>query len=445
MKLKKENVLIVDDNFDMLELLRRHLHALDYHAYKASSVTEAISVLEETTIDLLITDLQMPGMNGIELLKFASEHYPTIPKLVITGFPSVESALKAVKAGAEDYLVKPFTYTEFEKALKQTLQKSSDSMAPSTTREIDIKRTTAHHYAGMVCTSDSFLKMTDVIERVKDLTATVLIHGESGTGKELVARAIHYQGNRANRPFIPVNCGAIPEHLMESELFGYVKGAFTGATENRIGLFQAAHGGTLFLDEIGTASPAVQTRLLRALQEREVTMIGAQKPVKTDVRIISATNADLVTLCQNGIFREDLYYRLNVVQLETTPLRERKADILPIANQFLQKYGVEYNKPGVTLSDKVASVLTRYSWPGNVRELENVIQRMLILGSTHLDLPDVPAYLKYELPELETELLPLKEVEKAYILKVLEAVDGNKSKAASILQIDRKTLRQKLL
>ncbi|WP_295334281.1 sigma-54 dependent transcriptional regulator [Flavobacterium sp.] len=445
MKLKKENVLIVDDNYDMLELLRRHLHSLDYHTYKASSVTEAISVLEETTIDLLITDLQMPGMNGIELLKYAEEHFPSIPKLVITGFPSVESALNAVKAGAEDYLVKPFTYDEFQKALKQTLEKSSVSVKTTPVGVAEKHTAKAHHYAGMVGTSESFLKMTDVIERVKDLTATVLIQGESGTGKELIARAIHYQGNRANQPFIPVNCGAIPEHLMESELFGYVKGAFTGANENRMGLFQAAQGGTLFLDEIGTASPAVQTRLLRVLQEKEVTMIGSQKPQKTDVRIISATNVDLAALCQKGTFREDLYYRLNVVQIETTPLRERKADLLPITQQLLQKYGAEYNKLGVTLSDKATEVLMRYSWPGNVRELENVIQRMIILGGTHLDLQDVPGYLKYELPESEIGLLPLKAVEKAYILKVLEAVEGNKSRAAAILQIDRKTLRQKLL
>ncbi|MDI9256737.1 sigma-54-dependent transcriptional regulator [Flavobacterium sedimenticola] len=445
MKWNKENVLIVDDNYDMLELLRRHLKSLDYHTYKASSVTEAIGVLEETNIDLLITDLQMPGMNGIELLKYAEEHFPSIPKLVITGFPSVESALHAVKAGAQDYLIKPFTAEEFKKAIKQMLQKAAANPLQRANKSDAKYHPKEHHYAGMVGSSESFLKMTDVIERVKDLTATVLIQGESGTGKELIARAIHYQGNRANRPFIPVNCGAIPEHLMESELFGYVKGAFTGAHENRTGLFQAAQGGTLFLDEIGTASPAVQTRLLRVLQEKEVTMIGAQKPQKVDVRIISATNADLTTLCQKGTFREDLYYRLNVVQIETVPLRDRKADILPIAQQLLQKYGAEYNKVGVTLTDKAIEILVRYSWPGNVRELENVIQRMIILGDTTLDIDTIPNYLKYELPETATALLPLKEIEKAHILKVLAAVEGNKSKAAAILQIDRKTLRQKLL
>ena len=443
MKLRKENVLIVDDNYDMLELLQRNLKTLNYHTYKASSVSEAIEVLEETTIDLLITDLQMPGMNGIELLKYADEHFPLVPKLVITGFPTIDSALNAVKAGAEEYLIKPFTGEELKKAIQNTLEKKTFAQKEDQLTHLKI-RPKNNAYAGMVGSSESFLKMIETIERVKDNTATVLIQGESGTGKELIARAIHYQGIRANRPFIPVNCGAIPEHLMESELFGYVKGAFTGANENRLGLFQAAQGGTLFLDEIGTASPAVQTRLLRALQEKEITMIGAHKPQKIDVRIISATNNDLFEMCQSGTFRADLYYRLNVVQIETTPLRERTNDIPTLVALFLQKYKDEYKKPQLSISDKAIELMLRYSWPGNVRELENVIQRMTILGDHHLDINDVPSHLKYALPETEHPLKPLREIEKEYILKVLAAVDHNKTKPAEILQIDRKTLRQKL-
>ncbi|RKS03153.1 sigma-54 dependent transcriptional regulator [Flavobacterium sp. 102] len=444
MKLNKENVLIVDDNYDMLELLQRNLKAQNYHTYKASSVAEAIGVLEESTIDLLITDLQMPGMNGIELLKYTEEHYPSLPKLVITGFPTVTSALDSIKAGAKDYLVKPFTSEELKKAIQNVLHRVDGN------RTVDSKMTKVaaipeNHYGGMVGKSEQFLKMIDVIERVKNNSATVLILGESGTGKELVARAIHYQGVFANKPFIPVNCGAIPEHLMESELFGYVKGAFTGANENRTGLFQAAQGGTLFLDEIGTASFAVQTRLLRALQEKEITMIGSQKPQKIDVRIISATNNNLFEMCQKGTFREDLYYRLNVVQIETSPLRERPKDILPIVTMLLKKYGAEYQKNDISLSEKAVDLLVRHPWPGNVRELENVIQRMIILGGSSLDVADIPSYLKYTLPSEANGLKSLKEVEKEHILKVLAAVDNNKSKAAEILQIDRKTLRHKLL
>lgn len=444
MKLNKENVLVVDDNYDMLELLQRNLKSQNYHTYKASSVAEAISVLEESTINLLITDLQMPGMNGIELLKYAEEHYPTLPKLVITGFPTVTSALDSIKAGAKDYLVKPFTSEELKKAIQSTLQRAMPHKEVIKTTAT-IQEKTASNYAGMVGSSEQFLKMIDVIERVKNNRATVLIQGESGTGKELIARAIHYEGVFVNKPFISVNCGAIPEHLMESELFGYVKGAFTGANENRTGLFQAAHGGTLFLDEIGTASLAVQTRLLRVLQEKEITMIGAQKPQKIEVRIISATNNDLFEMCQKGTFREDLYYRLNVVQIETSPLRERKKDILPIIHMLLKKYGGEYHKENLSLSQRAVDILVRHSWPGNVRELENVMQRMIILGGSNLDIADIPSYLKYTLPSEANDLKSLKEVEREYIMKVLAAVDNNKTKAAEILQIDRKTLRGKLL
>ena len=444
MKINKENVLIVDDNYDMLELLQRNLKTLNYHTYKASSVVEAINVLEENAIDLLITDLQMPGRNGIELLKFAEEHYPTLPKIVITGFPTVTSALDAIKAGAKDYLAKPFTGEELKKTIQNILKKADfkKEIGPSSLVNLKAK---PNAYAGMVGNSEQFLKMIDVIERVKNNHATVLIQGESGTGKELVARAIHYEGIFANKPFIPVNCGAIPEHLMESELFGYVKGAFTGANENRTGLFHAAQGGTLFLDEIGTASLAVQTRLLRALQEKEITMIGAQKPQKIDVRIISATNNNLFEMCQKKTFREDLYYRLNVVQIETSPLRERHTDILPIINMLVKKYGAEYQKQNISLSEGAVKILMRHSWPGNVRELENVMQRMIILGESNLDIADIPNYLKYALPAEANELRPLKEFEKEYILKVLAAVDNNKTKAADILQIDRKTLSHKLL
>ena len=445
MLLKKENILIVDDNYDMLELLQRNLKAQQYHSYKASSVTEAIDILKNTAIDLLITDLQMPDINGIELIKYADEHFPLIPKLVITGFPSVDSAVKAVKSGAIDYLVKPFTSDELKKAVQSSFQASLLLASQKNNRLSGIDLGKTIDYAGIVGNSERLKQVIDTIERVKDNKATVLIEGESGTGKELIARAIHYNGAFASKPFITVNCGGIPENLMESELFGFVKGAFTGANETREGLFQAAAGGTIFLDEIGTAPYAVQTRLLRVLQEKEVSMIGSQKTIKIDVRIVSATNSNLNELSKTGAFREDLYYRLNVVSIETTPLRERKQDIPALITKFMLKYGIEYNKHNCTISDKAVALLMRHSWPGNVRELENIIQRLIIMSDSTIDVTQLPDYLKYQPVSDGTQLKSLKEIEKSYILKVLASVGNNKTKAAEILQIDRKTLRQKLL
>lgn len=443
MKLKKENILIVDDNYDMLELLHRNLKAQNFHTYKASSVMEAIEILKFSSIDLLITDLQMPGINGIELIKYVQEHFPSIPKLVITGFPSVDSAIEAVKSGALDYLAKPFTNEELKKAV-QVLLDSKQETNKSTIEPSSAITDKITEYGGIVGQSQEILQLIDLIERVKDNRATILIQGESGTGKELVARAIHYKGVFSSKPFIAVNCGAIPENLMESELFGYVKGAFTGANETRDGFFQAAAGGTIFLDEIGTAPLAVQTRLLRVLQEKEVSMIGSQKTQKIELRIIAATNNDLCAMSNSGRFREDLYYRLNVVNIETPPLRKRKSDIKLLITTFLNKYSVEYNKPQITISDKAVSVLIRHSWPGNVRELENVIQRMIIMSGDQIEVADIPEYLKYPMPFEKEELRTLKDIEKAHILKVLAAVDNNKTRAAEILQIDRKTLRQKI-
>ncbi|MBC5842308.1 sigma-54-dependent Fis family transcriptional regulator [Flavobacterium sp. F-380] len=443
MKLNTENILIVDDNYDMLELLHRNLKALNFHTYKASSVVEAIEILKFTKIDLLITDLQMPGINGIELVKYVQERFPLIPKLVITGFPSVDSAVEAVKSGALDYLAKPFTNDELKNAVLKVFGNKDGFKV--TTKEV---KTTVFenvaNYGNIVGQSQQMVDLFDVIERVKDNRATILIQGESGTGKELVAKAIHNQGIFTSKPFIAVNCGAIPENLIESELFGYVKGAFTGANETRDGFFQAANGGTIFLDEIGTAPLSTQTRLLRVLQEKEVSRVGSQKSETIELRIIAATNADLYDLASKGLFREDLYYRLNVVNIETPPLRERKNDIKLLTTTFLTKYGAEYNKPSITISDKVFDVLKRHSWPGNVRELENVVQRMIIMSADQIELSDVPEYLKYSIPQENEELKSLKDVEKAHILKVLAAVGNNKTRAAEILQIDRKTLRQKI-
>lgn len=440
MALHKENILLVDDDIDILELLQRHLQSMDYHTYKAVSVKEALHILKDTYIDLLITDIQMPEVDGLQLVKFADEHYPEIPKLVITGYPSVDGALEVIKSGAIDYLTKPFTKEE----LKTAVLKSFKSGIKRKRNQLPLSVVQGRGYADMIGTSEAFQRIKDIIDRVKNNKATVLIQGESGTGKELVARAIHYSGQFSRAPFVAVNCGAIPENLLEAELFGYVKGAFTGANDNRDGFFQAADRGTLFLDEIGTAPLSVQSKLLRALQEKEITKVGSRKAEKVDIRIIAATNADLLQAIKKKDFREDLYYRLTVVEINVPPLRERKLDIPLLVDKFVQKYGIEYKDRLMGISPDALKVLERHHWPGNIRELENVIQRAVIMCDGNIQVKDLPNNLKYQIDFPDTEFLPLREMEKEYVKRVLAKVGGNKTKAAEILQIDRKTLRDKL-
>lgn len=439
---RKQSILIVDDNYDMLDLVQRHIKSLNYHTYKASSVNEAIEILKHNDINLLITDLNMPEIDGLELLKFAEEHYPSLPKLVITGTPSINNAINAIQSGALDYLSKPFTAEELYKAIESSFLKTIDNAKTAVNKAaLD---TDVNSYAGIIGQSKQFKSLVDLIKRVTNNKANVLIEGESGTGKELIAKAIHYQGELAKMPFIAVNCGGIPENLMESELFGFTKGAFTGASEPKMGLFQAASGGTIFLDEIGNAPMAVQTRLLRVLQEKEITRIGATTPEKINIRIICATNNDLYQMVLDGTFREDLYYRINVINIKTIPLRERKEDILLLVDNFIAKYSIEYQKPHLTIDDKVKKILLRYSWPGNIRELENIIQRMVVLADETITLQHVPDHLKYYIPQKSESFKSLKEYEKEHIIKVLHSVGSNKTQAAKILQIDRKTLNQKI-
>lgn len=450
MQLKKENILIVDDDIHILELLQRHLQSWNYHTYKAISVKEAVQILRDTNINLLITDLKMPEIDGTELIKFVSEHYPHLPKLVITGYPSVQDSLAAMKSGVVDYLTKPFTKEELKSAIDKSMDHGASNLKKTNTLQSGYERKTKvageeeFGYGGIIGNSEKIKDVFQIIERVKDNKATIFIKGESGTGKELVARAIHYQGKYSRAPFISVNCGGIPENLLESELFGYTKGAFTGADSNRLGFFQAANGGTIFLDEIGNASKAVQSRLLRVLQEKEVVKVGAQKAEKIDVRIITATNSNLKEMISNDAFREDLYYRLTVVEIDVPPLRDRKEDISLLVDRFLFKYGVEYKDRFVKISPEAYAILQRYDWPGNIRELENVIQRAVIMCDKEIRVEHLPDALKYSIDFPKDEFLPLKEIEKRYIRKVLNATGNNKTQAAAILGIDRKTIRQKL-
>lgn len=444
--MKKGSVLIVDDSKEMLELLQRQLKAMQFFSFQANNVSDAIAVLKTTPVDLLITDLQMPEIDGMQLVHYAKEHFPELPVLVVTGYPSISGAIEAVKSGVIDYLVKPFTQDELSAAVGKCLKNKRQAKPVSTSKDKN-ENPSPFAILGMIGRSESMKQLAEIIQLIKNNVVTVLIEGESGTGKELIARAIHYSGQRAKGPFVSVNCGAIPENLLESELFGFMKGSFTGATETRIGFFQAANHGTIFLDEIGTASQQVQTRLLRVLQEKEVTMVGSTKSEKMDVRIVAATNSDLLQMVKQGSFREDLYYRLNVIGIQTPPLRERKEDIPLLVDYFLRKHGADIGRKPI-ITEEALAILERYTWPGNVRELENVIQRSLILSQGYIDVKDLPDWLKITLPKSNQKtgkrFLSLKEHEKEYILEVLESVNQNKTKAAEILGIDRKTLGQKI-
>jgi len=433
-------LLVVDDIIETLEVLERNLRAQGYRVYTAKNVDEALQVLKETPVDLVITDLKMPGVSGLDLVRYVRQNLKDTEVMVITGYATVESAVQAVKTGAEEYLAKPFTEEELFKAVKQALDKLRIRRSAATSR-LSVQKV----YPGLLGESPGMRKVFAAIERAAKVSATVLITGESGTGKELVARAIHYSSKRASAPFVPVNCGGIPESLLESELFGYVKGAFTGANETRAGFFQTADGGSIFLDEISETTHSMQVKLLRVLQDKEVRMVGDSKSYKVDVRIIAATNKDLLSLVQKGVFREDLFFRLNVLNITLPPLRERADDIFLLARYFLEKFAQEMGRSTPHLSDQVLEAFKRYEWPGNVRELENLIQRLLIMvdGET-IDITDLPPYMRFSLPSELKLNRTLAEAEQDYIRRVLDSVDGNLTKAAQILKIDRKTLRNKL-
>lgn len=435
----KLSVLLVDDSHDMLELLRRNMNELGLNPFATSTVVDAIEILENTPIDLVITDLNMPHIGGIQLVKYVAQHYSKIPVLVITGYPNVQDAVEVIKLGALEYLVKPFTFDELEGAINKILASNTQR------KEIQGEEQIMESFHGIIGKSESMQKLFATIDKTKNNKATVLISGESGTGKEMVARAIHYNSNFSSAPFVPVNCGAIPEQLLESELFGHLKGAFTGATTNRVGFFQAAEGGTLFLDEITNASMAVQAKLLRAIQEKEVTMLGGTKSQKINVRIITATNSNIEEMIAKQSFREDLYYRLNVISIQIPPLRDRVSDIPLLIENFNTKFSKEASKKPLKITKSIGKIMGEYTWPGNIRELENFLHRLVIMNEKSVEIEDLPSYMKISLPSSpENTMISLKEMEKKHIQKVLAACDNNKTKAAEILEIDRKTLREKL-
>ncbi|MBN1503828.1 MAG: sigma-54-dependent Fis family transcriptional regulator [Candidatus Eisenbacteria bacterium] len=437
---EKERILIVDDSRDTLEVLHRNLSAEGYKVYTAPGPVEAIAILQASPVDLVITDLKMPKASGLDLIRHVRENHRSTEVMMITGYATIEGAVEAVKTGADEYLAKPFTDQELLSAVKRSL----DRLQLRKAGQAESPRPAPAPY-GLIGESAPMLRVFGAIDKAASATATVLIAGESGTGKELVARAIHYRGSRASAAFVPVNCGGIPEGLLESELFGHVKGAFTGAVETRAGFFQTADGGTIFLDEISETSLSMQVKLLRVLQDKDVCMVGSSQPRKVDVRVIAATNKDLLALVHKGQFREDLFYRLNVITISMPPLRERGDDILLLINHITKKYTRELGKATPRFSERALQILRGYQWPGNVRELENVIQRLIIMSETDLiEAPDLPTLMRFSALSGAGLNRTLAEVEAEHIKNVLSSVDGNKTRAAGILGIDRKTLRDKI-
>ncbi len=441
-------ILVVDDDPEMTTVLQEVLSEEGWEIETAEDGEEALTKLHQREYALLLTDLRMPRMAGLTLMEQAKLLYPDMQVIVITAFGTIDSAIEAMKQGAYDYITKPFHLEEMLLTIRKALKERSLHREVLRLRQ-EIEQT--YEFANIIGKSQVMQTLFTQMQRVAQSAANVLITGESGTGKELVAKAIHYHSDRKQGPFVAVNCGAIPEELLESELFGYERGAFTGAQREKVGLFEAADQGSLFLDEISEMPAALQVKLLRAIQEKEIRRVGATQTRRVDVRIIAATHRDLLAEVKEGRFREDLYYRLHVLPLHVPSLRERPEDIPLLANHFLKKFAEVNGKPVQGISEPALKILMEYSWPGNVRELENVMERAVILGRFEVITPaDLPEALVAHQPEYVLfdrggrRRMTLEELEREYILQVLEEVKGNKQQAAERLGIDRKTLYRRL-
>ena len=435
----KAEILIVDDEDIVRESLSDWLESVGYAVDTAGSGQEAIGKLKSRAYKILLTDLIMPGMDGIELMKKAKKIIPTISSVIITAHATVQTAITAMREGAHDYIEKPFCPEKVELLMKNLMEHQElIEENISLRRQIDER----YLFEGIIAKSPAMQKIIELIKTVAPTSATVLITGGTGTGKEVIARAIHQQSLRHDKPFIITSCAALPESLLESELFGHEKGSFTGAVERKKGKFEAANKGTFFLDEIGEINANTQVHLLRALEEKKITRVGGNEEIDVDVRLIAATNKDLKALIKEGKFREDLYYRLNVVTLYVSPLKDRREDILPLAEFFLKKYSEENKKKIKKFSPEVIQFMLFYSWPGNVRELENMIERSVILSKgSVIQMDELPQDIVH--PALEEEKT-IDAVMKNHILSVLDETGGNMTKAAKILGIQRMTLYNKL-
>jgi DNA-binding NtrC family response regulator len=438
--MKKVKILVVDDEAIVRDSLGDWLKDADYQVFTAESGPEALNVIEKEKPVIMIADLVMPGMDGIELMKRAKARQPGIEVIIITAYASIPTAITAMKEGAYDYIEKPFCPERTELLVKKLAEHHELIEENLTLRQ---RLEDRYRFENIITKSPKMQRLIELIKIVGKSTATVLITGESGTGKELVARAIHSQSSRHNKPFIAVSCAALPESLLESELFGHEKGSFTGAYTQKKGKFEFANGGTIFLDEVGEMSANIQVHLLRVLEEKEFTRVGGNEPIRVDVRVISATNKDLRKAIEKQEFREDLYYRLNVVNIELPPLRERKEDVPLLAEHFLNKFAADNRKEVTGFSPDAMEFLLDYDWPGNVRELENAIERAVILAKDSLIIvADLPQE-NLSLVRLSSTGKNLKEVEKNHVLNVLRKTGGNYSEAARILGISRMTLYNK--
>ncbi len=436
---KRIQLLIVDDESIVRESLRDWLCGAGYDVVVAESGEEALRIIKQKKIKIMLADLVMPGMGGIELMKEARKIVPTISTIIITAHATIETAITAIREGAHDYIEKPFCPEKVELLIVKLVEHQKLIEENISLRQ---KIKDRFQFEGIIAKSPKMLKIFELIKTVASTNATVLITGETGTGKEIVARAIHHQSPRRNKAFIATSCAALPESLLESELFGHEKGSFTGAVERKKGKFEAGHKGTLFLDEIGEINPNTQIHLLRALEEKKITRIGSNEEIPIDVRIITATNKDLRTKVMQNQFREDLYYRLKVVTINLPPLKERREDILPLAEHFLKKYSEENEKGIINFSPEVIEFMLHYSWPGNVRELENIVEHGVILSKNNtITLAELPTDI---IQPISLEEKTIEAVTKNHILKVLEETEGNISKAAKILGVRRMTLYNKL-
>ena len=439
------NILVIDDEEAMRDSCRQALSKGGSRVEVAEDGLKGLSMFEKESFDLVILDLKMPGLSGMEVLQKMKEREPEIVVIVITGYATVESAVEAMKLGAYDFIPKPFTPESLRMIVNRALEKRRLSLENILLRA-ELKDRFGEKV--VVGTSRSMQKVEELVRQVAPTDSTVLISGGTGTGKELIARAIHTQSNRRDKPFVVVDCGGLVENLFESELFGHVKGSFTGATETKYGRFEVANGGTVFLDEIGNISMSIQAKLLRVLQEKEIARVGSSQVIKVDVRIIAATNKDLLACVKEQTFREDLFYRLSVVPIVLPALRERREDIPVLANHFLTKYNKKREKGVTGISEDAMQILSEYDWPGNVRELENVIERAVVLTKGGvIEASDLWYY------ELSGETVPnsdsdgvraLADVEKEHIVNTFRKLDGRIGETSEALGIDRKTLRLKL-
>jgi len=445
-----EKILVVDDSEGTRNLCSKILEKEGYAVQTAGNGEEALKLVGENSFDLVVTDLMMPVMDGMELLEQVKKSNPRIPVIIITAYASVATAVEAIKKGAYDYVPKPFNPGELQVTVEKALERLQ-----LVEENIKLKEQLKdkYHFENIIGNSGPMQDIYKLVDKAARSNSNVVVYGESGTGKELIARAIHYNSGRAEKPFVAVSCGAIPETLLESELFGYAKGAFTGAVADKKGQFEVANGGTLFLDEIGDIPLTIQVKLLRVLQEREFTRVGSTKSIKMDIRLISATNRDLASEVENGGFRQDLYYRLHVVPIYLPPLRDRKEDVSPLAEHFLKKYCKE-NKKGIKgFSSDVMNQLMAYNWPGNVRELENIVQRIVTFEESDTATSDsLPPNFRQQVEYHErlykdgVENLEelVEKVEKQHIVRMLRETRGRRTDTASRLGIDRRTLYGKI-